>query len=151
LETVSLRYFNVFGPRQNPFSAYTGVMAIFIPKMLKGEQPVIYGDGSQTRDFTYVENNVYANILAMTSDKCAGEMMNIACGEKQSVLEIVGVINNILGTNLEPIFKEPRIGDIMHSCASIEKSKTLLGYTPKVTFEEGVAKTIEWYKQEFGL
>ncbi|MDX9755345.1 MAG: SDR family oxidoreductase [bacterium] len=151
LETVCLRYFNVFGPRQNPFSAYTGVMAIFIPLMLKGQRPTIYGNGSQTRDFTFIQNNVHANMLAMTAEAAPGEVFNIACGENQTVLQIVETINKILGTQIEPIFAEARTGDIKHSCASVEKAKTLLGYTPLVSFEEGVARTIEWYKKELGL
>jgi UDP-glucose 4-epimerase len=151
LETVCLRYFNVFGPRQNPFSAYTGVLAIFIPLMLKGEPPVIYGDGLQTRDFTYIQNNVAANMLAMTAADAPGEVINIACGENQTVLQIVDVINQILGTHIEPIFKEQRTGDILHSCASVEKAKKILNYSPLVSFEEGVEKTIAWYRSELGL
>lgn len=151
LETVSLRYFNVFGPRQNPFSAYTGVMAIFIPQMLQGQRPTIFGDGYHTRDFTFIQNNVEANMLAMTADGAAGEMFNIACGDSQTILQIVETINKVLGTNLEPIFADPRPGDIKHSCAAVEKAKRILHYTPSVTFEEGVARTIAWYREELGL
>ncbi|MBD3266653.1 SDR family NAD(P)-dependent oxidoreductase [bacterium] len=151
LETVSLRYFNVFGPRQNPFSAYTGVMAIFIPQMLKGQRPTIFGDGYHTRDFTFIQNNVEANMLAMTADGAAGEMFNIACGDSQTILQIVETINQVLGTNLEPIFADPRPGDIKHSCAAVEKAKRILHYTPSVTFEEGVARTIAWYREELGV
>jgi len=151
LETVCLRYFNVFGPRQNPDSPYTGVMAIFIPLMLQDKQPVIYGDGSATRDFTYVHNNVHANLLAVQSPNVAGETINIACGESQSVLETVQAINDALGKNIEPVFKDPRPGDILHSCASIEKAKERLDFKPVVRFEEGVKKTIEWYRQNLNL
>lgn len=148
LETVSLRYFNVFGPRQNPYSAYTGVLAIFIPLMLKGERPTIFGDGSVTRDFTYVENNVEANLLAATADGAPGETMNIACGKRYSLVEIVDGINQALGTNIEPKFADPRPGDIKHSLASIEKAERILRYKPQVSFEEGLERTIAWYRDE---
>ena len=151
LETVCLRYFNVFGPRQNPDSPYTGVMAIFIPLMLQGKQPTIFGDGSATRDFTYIRNNVHANMLALTAEKAPGEMMNIACGESLSMLSIVESINKILGTNIEPLFTEPRIGDIKHSCANVEKASRVIGYKPLVRFEDGLKETIEWYRQKLNL
>jgi len=147
LETVCLRYFNVFGPRQNPNSPYTGVMAIFIPLMLRGKQPTIFGDGSITRDFTFIRNNVHANILALTAEKAPGETMNIACGESFSLLHIVESINRILGTDIEPLFAPPRPGDIQHSLAGVEKAKKILGYEPLVRFEDGLAETIEWYRQ----
>lgn len=150
LETVSLRYFNVFGPRQNPYSAYTGVLAIFIPNMLRGGRPVIFGDGSATRDFTYIENNVNANLLAMTASGAPGETFNIACGSSVSVLDIAEAINRALGTRLEPVFEPPRKGDILHSLADIQKARDVLGYEPKVDFEQGLAKTIEWYRGELG-
>lgn len=151
LETVCLRYFNVFGPRQNPFSAYTGVLAIFIPLMLKGEQPTIFGDGAASRDFTFVKNNVDANLLALTAKNAPGEVINIACGQQYTILEIVDAINQILGTNIQPKFEGVRTGDIKHSLASIEKAKTTLGYEPAVSFEEGLRVTIEWYRKELGL
>ncbi len=151
LETVSLRYFNVFGPRQNPHSAYTGVMAIFIPLMLQDKEPTIYGDGTQTRDFTYIDNNIHANWLSLFSEKAPGQMMNIACGDSQTVLQIVNTINDILGKNIEPKFEPTRPGDIQHSCAAIDKAKTLLNFEPIVKFEEGVKRTIAWYRQELGL
>ncbi|RJP19428.1 MAG: SDR family oxidoreductase [Candidatus Omnitrophota bacterium] len=151
LETVSLRYFNVFGPRQNPDSPYTGVMAIFIPLMLKDQPPTIYGDGSATRDFTFIKNNVHANLLAVSAEKAAGETMNIACGESYSVLDVVQTINRILGKSIEPIFAPPRAGDIKHSCAFIEKAGMILNYKPLVSFEEGMAETIAWYRQKPGL
>ncbi len=147
LETVCLRYFNVFGPRQNPKSAYTGVMAIFIPLMLQGKQPTIYGDGTATRDFTYIDNVVHANMLALEAENVVGESINVACGENHSVKHIVDTINQILGTEIEPIFAEERKGDIRHSCALIEKARTRLGFEPPVSFAEGVARTIDWYRQ----
>lgn len=147
LETVCLRYFNVFGPRQNPKSAYTGVMAIFIPLMLQGKQPTIYGDGTATRDFTYIDNVIHANMLALEADNVVGETINVACGDSHSVKHIVDTINQILGTEIEPIFAEERKGDIKHSCASIEKARKLLGFEPPVSFAEGVARTIDWYRQ----
>lgn len=151
LETVCLRYFNVFGPRQNPYSPYTGVMAIFIPLMLRGERPTIFGDGSATRDFTYIRNNVEANLLAAEAVDAAGETINIACGARRSVLETVEIINRLLGTRIEPIFAPPREGDIKNSLAAIEKAERLLNYKPVVSFEEGVAQTVEWYRAELGV
>ncbi len=151
LETVSLRYFNVFGPRQNPDSPYTGVMAIFIPLMLQDKPPTIYGDGSATRDFTFIKNNVHANMLALTAEKATGEAINIACGESFSVLDVVNTINKILGKTIEPQYAPPRPGDIKHSCASIEKAKSLLDYNPIIKLEEGVAETIEWYRKQMHL
>jgi nucleoside-diphosphate-sugar epimerase len=147
LETVSLRYFNVFGPKQDPDSPYAAVIPKFITKILKGESPVIFGDGEQTRDFTYVANVVEANILAATSENVGhGEVINIACGESISLNQLVKKINEILGTNVKPLYDKPRIGDVKHSLASIEKAKKLLGYRVNVKFEEGLKKTIEWYK-----
>lgn len=147
-ETVALRYFNVFGPRQNPFSAYTGVLAIFIPLMLQGKQPIVFGNGTSTRDFTFIQNNVHANILAMTKETAAGEMCNIACGTSISIIEIIDCINRILGTTIKPEFGPTRSGDIQHSCASLEKAKRVLGYEPQISFEDGLRETIEWYKFE---
>jgi len=151
LETVCLRYFNVFGPRQNPDSPYTGVMAIFIPLMLQGRQPTIYGDGTQTRDFTYIQNNIAANLLAVTAERAPGEIINIACGRSCSVLEIVEKINRILGTSIEPLFAPPRPGDILHSRAAIDKAREILHYEPVVDLEEGLRQTIEWYREKLKL
>jgi UDP-glucose 4-epimerase len=147
LETVSLRYFNVFGPRQDPTSQYAAVIPRFITKMLKGESPVIFGDGEQSRDFTYVKNVVEANILASISDKVGhGEVINIACGESITLNQLVNRINEILGTNIRPIYTEPRPGDVRRSLASINRAKELLGYTVKVSFLDGLKETINWYK-----
>ena len=147
LETVCLRYFNVYGPNQDPDSAYSAVIPLFIKAMLKGESPVVFGDGSQARDFTFVQNNVEANILAATSTQGAGEVFNIACGQSISLNELVAIINKELGTNIKPVYGERRQGDIKISKANIDKAKNILSYEPKVNFEEGLKKTIEWYKK----
>ncbi len=147
LETVCLRYFNVFGPQQDPSSVYSAVIPLFIKKMMIGEAPVIYGDGTTSRDFTYVDNNVDANISACISGKeCAGEVINIACGYEISLNELVEKINIQLGVHVNPIYKEERKGDVKHSLADITKAKNLLNYTPRVNFDEGLRKTIEFYK-----
>lgn len=146
LETVCLRYFNVFGPSQDPNSQYSAVIPLFIGKMLKGESPVILGDGEQSRDFTYVQNNVEANILAATATGGAGEVINIACGTSISLNELVQLINEELGTSIKPIYQESRPGDVKHSKADIAKAKDLIGYEPKVGFKEGLKETVKWYK-----
>ncbi|MBX7245006.1 MAG: SDR family oxidoreductase [Candidatus Sumerlaeaceae bacterium] len=147
LETVSLRYFNVFGPRQDPNSHYSAVIPIFITKVLRGESPTIYGDGLQSRDFTYVENNVRANVLAATAPSSAsGKVMNVACGTSFSLLDLLAEINGILGTNIKPKFAEARKGDVKHSLADISRAKELIGYEVSVDFREGLRRTIDWYK-----
>ncbi|RJO59329.1 SDR family oxidoreductase [Candidatus Parcubacteria bacterium] len=147
LKTVCLRYFNVFGPHQNPKSEYAAVIPKFITAMLKNSQPVIHGDGTQSRDFTYVENVVQANLLAMTSPQVGkGETINIACGKSTSLLELVNHLNRILHKNLKPKFDQSRPGDVKNSLADITKAEKLLGYQPKVNFVEGLKKTTEWYK-----
>jgi len=147
LPTVSLRYFNIFGPYQDPASDYAAVIPRFITKMLKGEAPVIYGDGEQTRDFTYVDNAVEANLLACQSEKVGrGEVINIACGERYSLNELVRELNEILETNIEPVYTDPQPGDVKHSLADISKAKELLGYEVKVDFKEGLKRTVEWFR-----
>lgn len=147
LETVCLRYFNVFGPNQDPESVYSAVIPIFIKKILKGESPIIYGNGETSRDFTFVDNNVDANIKAsLASKECSGEVINIACGYEISLNGLVEKINTILGTNIKPIYKEERLGDVKHSLADISKAEKLLGYKPLVNFEEGLVKTVEFYR-----
>lgn len=143
LETVSLRYFNVFGPNQDPNSQYSAVIPKFIRLIKNGIEPVIYGDGSQSRDFTFVENNVWANIQACTAPQAAGEVINIACGERYTLIDLVNMINEILGTNIEPKFASDRTGDVKHSLAGIEKAKEMLGYEVRVGFKEGLERTIE--------
>jgi len=147
LPTVSLRYFNIFGPYQDPASEYAAVIPKFIIKMLKGEPPVIYGDGEQSRDFTYIDNAVEANLLACQSEKVGrGEVINIACGERYSLNELVGELNEILGTNIEPVYTDPQPGDVKHSLADISKAKEQLGYEVKVDFKEGLKRTVEWFR-----
>jgi UDP-glucose 4-epimerase len=150
LETVSLRYFNVFGPRQDPESQYAAVIPKFIKCMLKGERPVIYGDGLQSRDFTYVENNVEANILACSAPRAVGEVMNIACGDRFSLLDLVDIINRILGTSIEPVFEPARPGDVKHSQADISKARELIGFEPKVGFVEGLERLVGWTRGSLG-
>jgi len=150
LETVSLRYFNVFGPRQDPASQYSGVISKFITQLLAGERPTIYGDGLQSRDFTYVENNVRANILAATGAagafKAQGQVYNIACGASYNLIELFEAIRKIIGARVEPLFGPARVGDIKHSKADISRARADLGYKIAVPFEEGLRRTIEWYK-----
>jgi nucleoside-diphosphate-sugar epimerase len=147
LETVSLRYFNVFGPRQDATSQYSGVLALFIPAVLQGRRPTIYGDGLQSRDFTYVQNVVEANLLACTVPGVGGEVFNVACGDRITVNSMLQQINKITGKDISPIYAESRAGDIKHSQADITRAKEKLGYEPVVSFEEGLARTIEWYRQ----
>lgn len=146
LETVALRYFNVFGPNQDPTSQYSAVIPKFIKAIMNDESPVIYGDGLQSRDFTFVANNVQANILACTAPKAPGEAINIACGERYTLLDLVNEINRILGKSIEPIFEFDRAGDVKHSLASIDKAERILEFIPNTSFVEGLGKTIEFFK-----
>jgi nucleoside-diphosphate-sugar epimerase len=146
LETVSLRYFNVFGPNQDPTSQYSAVIPKFIRLIQQEREPIIYGDGLQSRDFTFVENNVWANIQACTAEKAAGEVINIACGERYTLLDLVRMINEIMGKNVEPRFEPERPGDVKHSLAGIEKAKQLLGYEVRVDFRAGLQQTIEFFQ-----
>lgn len=146
LETVALRYFYVFGPNQDPTSQYSAVIPKFIKLIMADKEPVIYGDGSQSRDFTFVENNVWANIQACTAQKAAGEVINIACGERYTLIDLVNMINEILGKKIEPKFEKDRAGDVKHSLAGIEKAKELLGYEVRVDFREGLRRTIDFFR-----
>lgn len=146
LETVALRYFNVFGPRQDPTSQYSAVIPKFIRLIMADKEPVIYGDGSQSRDFTFVENNVWANIQACTAPKATGEVINVACGERYTLIDLVNMINEILGKNVEPKFAPDRAGDVKHSLAGIQKAKELLRYEVRVDFKEGLRRTIDYFK-----
>ncbi len=148
LETVSLRYFNVFGPYQDPTSHYSGVLAIFCRKMLAGEQPTIYGDGGQSRDFTYIDNVVAGNLLAAEApaDKVAGKMMNLATGKQITLNEIFSILQGLTGYEGKPAYADSRAGDIKHSLADISRARDLLGYEPTVDFSEGLRRTVDWYK-----
>jgi len=148
LETVALRYFNVFGARQDPKSEYAAVIPKFITLMLQGKQPTIYGDGQQSRDFTYIDNVIYGNLLASTAPDAAGEVMNLATGGRITLLDLVDKLNGILGTDIQPIHAEPRTGDILHSRASVDKARELLDFEVIVDFEEGLRRTVEWYQRE---
>jgi UDP-glucose 4-epimerase len=144
LDGVSLRYFNIFGPRQDPSSPYSGVIARFAQVMAAGQRPVIYGDGTQTRDFTYVANVVHANLLAMrANDPLGGEVLNVGTGRRISLRDLVGTINQALGTALEPAFEPQRAGDVRDSQASLDRIRARLGYEPIVGFEEGLARTLQ--------
>ena len=148
LETVALRYFNVFGPRQDPSSPYSGVISRFIAALLGGENPVIFGDGEQSRDFTYVANVVGANLRAAQSGKAVGQVINIANGEQTTLNELLKVMKKITGRdNVWADYREPRTGDVRHSLADISLARELLGYEPRVGLEEGLRKTIEWWRQ----
>src|SRR5262245_62269022 len=149
-ETVVIRYFNVFGPRQDPGSPYSGVISLFSTALIEGRQPVIYGDGEQTRDFTYVANVVDGVLRACTAQAAAGEAINVACGIRVSLNELLRVMNRVVGTNIQPICKEARAGDVRDSQADITKAKTLLGYTPIVPLEEGLQHTLDWCRTESG-
>ncbi|MHC5537234.1 NAD-dependent epimerase/dehydratase family protein, partial [Singulisphaera rosea] len=141
---VSLRYFNIFGPRQDPSSPYSGVISLFTRAMSEGRSPILFGDGGQTRDFTYVDNVGAANLAAMhAKDPLAGDVFNVGTGRRISLLDLVSAINDILGTRITPEFKPPREGDVRHSQASLERIRATLGYRPAVDFEEGLRRTIE--------
>jgi nucleoside-diphosphate-sugar epimerase len=145
LESVALRYFNVFGPRQNPDSQYSAVIPKFIKAMMNGQQPLIYGDGSASRDFSHVDNVVRANLLAASAPNVGGCVMNIACGEAHTLLDLVNALNRILGTSISPVFQPARKGDVQHSLADVSEAKKLIGYTPFVQWEDGLKRTVEWY------
>ena len=142
--TVALRYFNVFGPRQDPTSQYAAVIPAFIASLLEGKPPVLYGDGLQSRDFTYVSNVVSGNLLACEHDEAVGSAINLACGDRISLLDLVKEINALIGTNIEPVFEEPRAGDVKHSLADITQAWEKLQYETVVSFNQGLAKTIEY-------
>ena len=150
LETVSLRYFNIFGPRQDPSSPYSGVLAKFTTQMLQGETPTIFGDGSQSRDFTYIDNAVAANLLASqaAAEQVAGQMFNVATGTRVDLNETCRLLKRMTGYQGDVKYGPEREGDIKHSLADISRAKTALGYTPAVNFEEGLRRTVEWYRSQ---
>ncbi len=152
IETVCLRYFNIFGPRQVPDSPYSGVMARFSLQMMRGERPTIHGDGEQGRDFTYVGNAVSANLLAAEApaDKVAGRVFNVACGDRHTLNQTFRILAGLLDFKEAPIYGPPREGDIQNSLADISAARAAFGYEPKISFEEGLRRTVAWYQEQYG-
>jgi UDP-glucose 4-epimerase len=150
LETVSLRYFNIFGPRQDPTSPYSGVLARFITQMLGGEQPTVFGDGTQSRDFTFVDNAVHANLLACeaAAEKVAGKVFNVATGERFDLNQTFEILKKLTAYNGDLKYTPERAGDVKHSLADLSSARKYLGYEPLVMFEEGLKRTIEWYRSQ---
>ncbi len=148
LEYVGLRYFNVFGPRQDPTSQYAAVIPKFVTAYLRGEPPVVFGDGTQSRDFAFIDNVVQANLKACTAPGAAGHIFNIACGERTSLLQVLDQLAEIFGRRIEPRFESARPGDVKHSLADIELSRRLLGYQPEIFFAEGLRRTVEWFREQ---
>jgi nucleoside-diphosphate-sugar epimerase len=146
LETIALRYFNVFGPHQDPASQYAAAIPAFVTAILRDQRPTIYGDGEQTRDFTYVDNVVQANLLAARAKETHGEVINVACGEAVTVNAIIGMINQLLGKSVKPLYAPARAGDVKHSLADITAAKKLIGFQPVVLFREGLERSIDWYR-----
>ncbi len=146
LETVCIRYFNVFGPRQDPNSPYSAVIPLFITAMLDQRRPLVYGDGLQSRDFTYVKNVVHGNLLAADADNVAGRVINVANGRQTTLLELIAQLNRLLGLNVEPEFQEARVGDVKESLADITLARTYLGYEPQIGFNEGLSESIDYYR-----
>jgi nucleoside-diphosphate-sugar epimerase len=148
LETICLRYFNIFGPRQDPLSQYAAAIPLFITLLIKGDRPQIFGDGEQSRDFTYVANVVEANLRAVEApDEALGEVFNIACGERTTVNTLVREISDLMGTSIRPFYTDPRPGDILHSFADIDKARKVLGFEPLVGFKQGLKRTAAWYRE----
>jgi UDP-glucose 4-epimerase len=147
MEAVALRLFNVFGPRQDPTSQYSAVIPLFVQAALRGTRPTIFGDGTQSRDFTYVANVVDGFQRAATAEDAAGQVINVACGEQHTLNDLVEQVGQVVGANLEAVYVEPRIGDIAHSHADITKARRLLGYSPSVGFAAGVARTVAWMRE----
>lgn len=146
LETVAIRYFNVFGPRQDPKSEYSAVIPIFVTRMLAGNRPIVFGDGLQSRDFTYIDNVVAGNLAAVESPDAVGRTINVACGRQFTLLDLIASINRVLGTTIEPEFAPERAGDVRESLADITLARTLLHYEPAVDFDEGLRRSIDYYK-----
>ena len=146
LETVTLRYFNVFGPRQNPESAYSGVISLFAEAIMTGRRPIVHGDGRQTRDFTYVSNVVAAVLRACEAPGVSGEVINVAAGGRISLLDLLSSLQAIMGVRVDPVFGPPREGDVRHSQADITRMRRLLGLEPAVGFEEGLRQTVAWFR-----
>jgi nucleoside-diphosphate-sugar epimerase len=150
LETVSLRYFNVFGPRQSHLSEYAAVIPRFIEALLGGRQPIVYGDGGQSRDFTFVRDVVNANLLAARVPGIGGEVLNVACSRRYSLLDLLGELRSITASTIEPRFEEARQGDIRHSMADIGRARKVMGFEPSWTFRKGLEVTVDWYRKNLG-
>jgi len=148
LETISLRYFNVFGPRQDPNSAYAAVIPLFIRALLEGRRPVLFGDGTQSRDFTYIDNVVDANLRAAACTGGSGAAVNVACGERYSLLDLLEALGRIVGRKADPEFRPPRVGDVLHSQASIDEARRLFDFQPRTGFEEGLRRTVDYFRLE---
>lgn len=150
LETVTIRYFNVFGPRQDPSSPYSGVISLFMRALVDGTVPTIYGDGEQTRDFTYVANVVDGALRACVAPGAAGEIINVATSSRVSLNELFATLKRLTGSSIDPAYGPTRVGDVKHSLADISKANALLGYTPLVMLEEGLARTLDWFRSDAG-
>jgi UDP-glucose 4-epimerase len=148
LDTVTIRYFNVFGPRQDPSSPYSGVIALFVSRMLRGEPAVIVGDGEQTRDFTYIDNVVDGVLKAATAPGAAGQVINVATGQRISINQLAATLQRLIGVKAAPVHVAPRQGDVRDSLADITRARQLLDYEPVVSFEDGLRRTVEWYRSE---
>ncbi len=146
LETLAVRYFNVFGERQDPKSQYAAAIPAFVSSIIRGESPTVYGDGEQTRDWTYIDNVVHGNVLAMNAEKTSGESVNVACGGQVTVNAVIAAINSALGKDVPIKYVSERPGDVRHSCADISLARKLLGYEPVIDFEEGLRRAIKYYK-----
>jgi UDP-glucose 4-epimerase len=146
LETVALRYFNVFGPRQDPNSHYAAVIPRFATLLLAGKQPTVYGDGEQSRDFTFIANVIQANLKAATSPNAPGEAFNIGCGTQTSLNQLIEKLNHILESQTKPKYEDTRKGDVRHSVADIDKARKMLGYSPEITLETGLKHVVDWYR-----
>lgn len=150
LETVALRYFNVFGPRQDPQSEYSAVIPKFVTRMLAGDRPIVYGDGGQSRDFTFVDNVVAGNLAAAEAKSVAGKVINVACGRQFTLLDLIFAINRVLGTDIAPTFEPARAGDVYESLADITLARQLLDYAPTIDFDEGLRRSVEYYRSLAG-
>ena len=146
LDTVALRYFNVFGPRQDPSSHYAAVIPIFVTRLLAKTPPTIYGDGEQSRDFTFIDNVVSANLKACEGGPKGGAVVNVACGARFTLNELYRHLGNLLGSDVEPVYEEPRAGDVRHSMADVSRARALLSWQPEVEFHDGLERTVEWYR-----
>ena len=147
-QTISLRYFNIFGPKQDPNSIYSAVIPRFIDALLEGRSPIVFGDGEQSRDFTYIDNVVHANLLAMYVEHTHGEVVNIASGKMTSLKQLLNILQYIMGSKVSPVYQEPRKGDVRHSLADISEGKQILNYDPKIEIEVELIKTIEYFKRQ---